>query len=355
MPRLLLLASATVGGFCLALVGCENGSPTGPTSATTRRPEMSADLTAISATTTFSGVWRTMKPVPARRKWLAAGVLDKSIVVVGGATGQTGALRRVDAYNVETRTWTQLRSLPAPRELVLGATPINGKLYVAGGRAGNTTAFPDEKTLFVYDPMTNSWTRKADMPRAGCTGVQANIRGQLYVYTLCGTSDDRTLFAKYNPSTNKWVRLPLPDRPDEQIHQGSPVAGAIEGKFYLTGGIDAWGRPDRMLHVYDPLTKSWTTKSPMPTGRDAAFAAVFHGKLFVAGGLVWPEGGSSVTTDVVEAYDPVSDSWSTGPSMLAARSQGASAWAAGRFYAIGGVEALPGGLSSRVEALSTTH
>jgi N-acetylneuraminic acid mutarotase len=282
---------------------------------------------------------------------MAAGVLDKSIVLVGGQTGQT-TLSRVDAYNVETKTWTRLRSLPAPRELVLGATPINGKLYVAGGRAGSTTDFPDEKTLFVYDPTTNTWTRKADMPRAGCTGVQANVRGQLYVYTLCGTSDDLTLFAKYNPSTDKWVRLPLPDRPDEQAHQGGPVAGAIDGKFYLTGGIDAWGRPDRVLHVYDPATETWTTKSPMPTGRDGAFAAVFHGKLFVAGGLVWPEGGSMVATDVVEAYDPVSDSWSTGPSMLAPRSSGASASAGGRFYAMGGVEAS-GSVSNSVEALST--
>ena len=279
---------------------------------------------------------------------MAAGVLDKSIVLVGGRTGQT-TLSRVDAYNVETRTWRQLPPLPAPRELMLGATLINGKLYVAGGRTPDGI---DRKTLFVYDPVTNTWTRKADMPRAGCTGVQANVGGQLYVYTLCGTSDDLTLFAKYNPSTDKWVRLPLPALLSE-IHQFSPVAGAINGKFYLTGGADAWGRPDRVLHVYDPATRSWTAKSPMPTGRDNAFAAVFGGKLLVAGGLVWPEGGSMVATDVVEAYDPVTDSWSTGPSMLAPRSQGASATAGGKFYAMGGMEAS-GVVSNAVEALSTS-
>ena len=60
-------------------------------------------------------------------------------------------------------------------------------------------------------------------------------------------------------------------------------------------------------------------------------------------------------TDVVEAYDPVTDTWSTGPSMLVARSQGGSAWAGGKFYTLGGVEDLPTGLSDRVEALSTSY
>ena len=88
---------------------------------------------------------------------MGVGVLDKSIVVVGGWTGHT-TLTRVDAYNVETRTWIQLRSLPAPRELVLGATAINGKLYVAGGRSADAMN-REEKTLFVYDPGTNTWSR----------------------------------------------------------------------------------------------------------------------------------------------------------------------------------------------------
>jgi N-acetylneuraminic acid mutarotase len=277
----------------------------------------------------------------------AADVLGKSIVVVGGLSGdELHALSRVDAFNVETRTWTALKSLPIPLYDVNGATPVQGKLYVSGGRSS-----PDEdcaKTLFVYDPATNSWTRKADMPRTGCHGVQANILGQLYIYTLyTGSAAEPTLFASYNPRTDKWVRRPIPD----EIHQAYPVGGAINDKFYLTGGIDASGQPSRVLHVYDPATKMWTKKSPMPTGRDNSFGAVFHGKLFVAGGVVprdvW------VSTDVVEAYDPLTDTWATGPSMLAPRGHGASARAGGKFFTIDGI--TDGALSSRVEALSTRY
>jgi N-acetylneuraminic acid mutarotase len=281
--------------------------------------------------------------LPARWR-TAAGVLGNSIVVVGGQ-GTQGTLRRVDAYNVETRTWTALKSLPAPRYDLIGATAIHGKLYVAGGASANGDCV---RTLFVYDPATNSWTRKADMPRTGCHGVQANILGQLYIYTLyTGSAAEPTLFASYNPRTDKWVRRPIPD----EIHQAYPVGGAINDKFYLTGGIDASGQPSRVLHVYDPATKMWTKKSPMPTGRDNSFGAVFHGKLFVAGGVVprdvW------VSTDVVEAYDPLTDTWATGPSMLAPRGHGASARAGGKFFTIDGI--TDGALSSRVEALSTRY
>jgi N-acetylneuraminic acid mutarotase len=331
----------TICGVCITLVACGGPSAVGPTDPGTIAPRAPTADAAVSALA-FNGTWRTNPSLLPKRWRTAAGVLGKSIVVVGGR-GSQGTLSRVDAYNVETRTWTALKSLPAPRYDVIGATPIHGKLYVAGGRSTGENCV---RTLFVYDPATNSWTRKADMPSKGCLGVQANVLGQLYVYTLYTGSNP--LFASYNPGTDKWVRRPL--IPDE-AYQSYPVGGAINGKFYLTGGIDASGQPARVLYAYDPAARRWTKKSNMPTGRDGAFAAVGRGKLFVAGGVVprdvW------VSTDVVEAYDPLTDTWATGPSMLAPRGFGASAWAGGRFFTIDGL--TDGALSSRVEALSTVY
>jgi N-acetylneuraminic acid mutarotase len=227
-----------------------------------------------------------------------------------------------------------------------GATPVHGKLYVSGGRSS-----PDEdcgKTLFVYDPATNSWTRKADMPFKGCLGVQAHVLGQLYVYTFPQSPPDIRLFASYNPKTDKWVRRPLP----KGSHLAYPVAGAINEKFYLTSGQGASEPFAKELEVYDPATRTWTTKSPMPTARAVASAAVLHGKLFVAGGVV-DRNGEAVVTDIVEAYDPVTDTWATGPSMPTARGHAASAWAGGKFYTIDGIRGGP--LTSVVEALSTSY
>jgi len=284
-------------------------------------------------------------PSLAPARWRsAADVLGKSIVVVGGFSPD-GPLRRVDAYSLETRKWTALRSLPVPLYDAIGATAIKGKLYVAGGRSSEDGGCA--KTLFVYDPVTNFWTRQADMPSRGCHGVQDNISGQLYVYSLyTGIPAQPTLFASYDPKLNRWVRRRVPP----SVYQSWPTGGAVNDKFYLTGGIDMSGQVNRELQAYDPATRTWSTKSPMLTGRDGAFAAVFHGKLFVVGGVtprdVWE------LTDVVEAYDPLTDTWATGPSMLGPRGFGASAWAGGKFFTIDGTE---GSLSSRVEALSTSY
>jgi N-acetylneuraminic acid mutarotase len=308
---------------------------------------MTASSVASFSALTFNGTWRRMASLRPARWRHAGGVLGKSIVVVGGLSGdELHALSRVDAFNVETRIWSALADLPVPLYDANGATTINNrKLYVTGGRSGPNAS--PLRSLYVYDLATKSWSRKADMPLRGVIGVQANIQGKLYVYTHTLSPTDPHLFASYNPKTDKWVRLPSPHRG----HFAYPVAGSINGKFYLTSGQ---GEPfaDRTLEVYDPATRTWTTKRPMPTARAVASAAVVHGKLFVAGGVV-DRNGLAVSTDVLEAYDPLKDTWATGPSLPTARGHAVAAWAGGKFFVIDGI--ADGSLSSRVEALSTTY
>jgi hypothetical protein len=282
---------------------------------------------------------------PARWRHSAA-LLGKVIVVVGGLSGdELHALRRVDGFDVETRTWSALADLPVPLYEANGATTINNsKLYVTGGRS--VPSGTPLRSLYVYDLATNSWSRKADMPLGGAIGVQANIHGKLYVYTFPLTPSKPSLFASYNPKTDRWVRLPPPNH----SHFANPVAGSIDGKFYITSGQ---GEPlgDRTLEVYDPATRTWSTRSPMPTARAVASAAVAHGKLFVAGGVV-DRNGVAAATDIVEAYDPSTDSWATGPSLPTARGLAAAVWA-GKLFVIDGIG--DGALSSQVEALSTRY
>lgn len=63
--------------------------------------------------------------------------------------------------------------------------------------------------------------------------------------------------------------------------------------------------------------------------------------------------GVGVVTGAIEAYDPLSDSWATGPSMPTPRAHAAAAWLGGKFYTIDGIEG--GTLTSVVEALSTSY
>ena len=310
--------------------------------------------------TEVPGIWRQMPSIIPARAEMAADVSVKSIVVVGGASQQQPAgMTRVDAYNIETKTWTRLAPLPAPR-LRHGATTINGKIYVAGGLGPpviNGDLQPT-KTLFVYDPATNTWARKADLPVPTYVSLQANVLGRLYVYAL-GNDFTPDYFMAYSPRADKWVlRLPLPP----SRHFGGVMA-ALDGKLYLTNGLTrARVNPyNRELDVYDPATNSWTVKSPMLSlygGSTGTVAAAFHRKIWIASTpsefVTDSTGSHYLSNRGVQVYDPATDEWKYGPLMLKNSSGGVAALAGGRIYVIGGYD-LEGNRTSVVQALSTSY
>jgi N-acetylneuraminic acid mutarotase len=353
-----MLTYKRISAICsLGLVVAACGEPSTQPDTTT---------TSLQATpllsTPVTGTWRKMPSIVPARAEMAAAVIDKSIVVVGGFNmggwKQRFAVRRVDAYNVETGTWTQLRSLPEPR-FRHGATTIRGKIYVAGGVTVITDPddpkFGDLKphnSLFVYDPVTDRWSRKADMPQPTYESKQAKLFGRLYVYAP-GNDFAPDRFSAYRPATDKWVSLaPPPSR-----HIAGAMA-ALDGKLYLTDGLSQTLGNNGELDVYDPATGSWTVKSPKLLPGSGTVAATFHGKLWIAGSpseLVSQDGGQQyLSLRGVQVYDPVADEWNHGPLMLSSSRGGAAAWAGGRFFVIGGFD-NDGELTGVVQALRTSY
>ena len=54
--------------------------------------------------------------------------------------------------------WTKIANFPIPEEELYGAV-VNNKFYVLGGFGQATMGL-----VFEYDPATDKWTRKKDMP-----------------------------------------------------------------------------------------------------------------------------------------------------------------------------------------------
>ncbi len=160
----------------------------------------------------------------------------------------------------------------------------------------------------MYDPGTNKWTQKANMPDRGRGGVTAVIKRKLYVYTECDDSnvcDHANTLDRYDPDTDQWTFL------SELALRGFShqfgVGGAIDGKFYLAGGSS------RELHVYDPATNQWTASEAPFERRYAAGGAVLGGKLYVIGGggapILDPERPNFRQTSI---YNPATSTWSLG-------------------------------------------
>jgi N-acetylneuraminic acid mutarotase len=315
--------SPTILGVCLLLAACDGGPSR---DLTAPEPEAGTVDRQSGSLPAASNTWRRTSPMVGARAWMPAATIKGTIYVVGGVRGMSGAVEAtatLQAYDVATNTWSVRKSLPFVNSGMNGASVINGRLYVTGGYG--------RRTLLVYNPERNTWTRKADMPDDGFYGAQGVIGGLLYVYA--GATFGFHKFWRYNPGTDSWARLPTP----LHLHE-FPAAGVIAGKFYLAGGDD-WG-PTAALDVYNPATNTWTTKASMPEPRSRSASAVIAGKLYVAG-------GPNATARV---YDPGTDSWAVAAPMPAARSNAAGvATGSGRFFVIGGV-APDGTILRRVEA-----
>jgi N-acetylneuraminic acid mutarotase len=108
---------------------------------------------------------------------------------------------------------------------------------------------------------------------------------------------------------------------------------------YVIGGADAaTSTVLSTVDAFDTTTGTWSTKTPMPTPRYLGAAAVVNNRICVVGGvnlLAGPSG--TLALDTMECYDPVTDSWSSGPGLPTGR-QGLGFDAVGSFaYAVGGV------------------
>jgi N-acetylneuraminic acid mutarotase len=251
-----------------------------------------------------------------------------------------------------TSPWKKGAPFPEPDEELYGVT-ANGKLYVMGGWGDGKARGAN----YEYDPATDRWTKKTPMPRPAHHTALAALNGKIYAFggfvapattgIPLGAAWEPIADAwEFNPATDSWKPLaPLPGK------RGSAIAAEVDGKIYVIGGattmegskdpfFTAFG-PAKVLatnDVYDPATNKWESRNPMSVPRNHAFGGVVNGKIYVIGGRTGQAFILSATnTDVVEEYNPASNTWSIPMErMPTARSGGASGTDGRRIYVAGG-------------------
>jgi N-acetylneuraminic acid mutarotase len=135
------------------------------------------------------------------------------------------------------------------------------------------------------------------------------------------------------------------------IKRGSAAANIVNGKVYVMGGATtAEGSKDVAISnattannlvrndIYDIASNTWSAGAPMALPRNHMFSGVVNGKIYIIGGRVAHAFvAASQNTDVVEQYDPATNTW--GPQMTkmpTARSGGGWATYGGKIYVAGG-------------------
>lgn len=173
----------------------------------------------------------------------------------------------------------------------------------------NALSTPDDTPARTFSFVTNN------KPDTGPFGAGHNVE-----FTLSG----RTLSA-----SNTWAsRTPMPSN---RAYLG--LTAANNGKLYAIGGHVS----DSTNEEYDPATNSWRSRRPMPTPRGTlGLVTARNGKIYAIGGQQYPS-GQLLIIDVVEEYDPATDTWTTKAPMPTPRYGFATAIAGnGKIYTIGG-------------------
>jgi len=83
----------------------------------------------------------------------------------------------------------------------------------------------------------------------------------------------------YNPITDKWTKkadMPTPRR--------GFSASVVNGKIYIIGGMSVPNVASATVLIYNLATGEWTEKSNISTARDILSTSVVNGKIYAIGG-----------------------------------------------------------------------
>src|SRR5207245_74429 len=138
----------------------------------------------------------------------------------------------------------------------------------------------------------------------------------------------------YDTASNTWRLLaPLPSP------RSDADAVAVSCKIYVIGGFSSTFSNSTSsflstIQAYDIISNTWSTLAPMATPRDHVVAAVCGNDIFVIGGATNP---FFTATSVVEAYQIGNNQWVTGIApMPTPRWEMAAAQIGNTLYVVGG-------------------
>ncbi len=318
--------------------------------------------------------WTLKADMPTARSDFSTSVVDGKIFVIGGSArldiDEYGdmSLSTVEMYDPETDVWERKADMPTVRSGV-SVSVVDGKIYAIGGSALKkvavkvdqvTRGFRHESkelpTVEMYDPTTDTWTQKADMPTPRKTKTCV-VDGKIYAIGGWSTTHEQSQLEAveiYDPATNTWAKAQGMNHA-----RCSAAISVVNGEIYAMGGI-GWP-PNRdesgqylsdiylsSVEVFNPKTNQWHERTEMSVPKAEHSTSVIDGKIYVMGGY-FLEGRRVKTLSAIEVYDPATDRWTQEPDMLIGKSGHATAVIDGQIYILGGNGGVGKGLLTSVE------
>lgn len=104
----------------------------------------------------YTDSWEVLNEMAIARYDFGVGILEDRLYAIGGMGSDNTVLDSVELYSFETKTWSDLRSLPSPRA-AMACREWDGKLFCVGGHTEGTGSI-QVSDVFTFDPYKEEWT-----------------------------------------------------------------------------------------------------------------------------------------------------------------------------------------------------
>ncbi|KAH8660341.1 kelch repeat protein [Xylariales sp. PMI_506] len=136
-------------------------------------------------------------PYPCSRSYHAMTSDGSETIYIHAGCPEKGRLSDLWAFNVTSRTWTELPAAPSPPRGGTSIAAHQGKLYRMNGFDGQTE---QGGALDIYDVASSSWSTHLFQPD-GVDGPEARSVSALLPVKVAGTDYVITLFGERDPSS----------------------------------------------------------------------------------------------------------------------------------------------------------
>ena len=294
--------------------------------------------------------WKNAAPSPFARVESPAAVVGDKLFLFGGFTDDLGASNELDVYDPASDTWTRRKDMPT--HVTHLNTAIDGNIiWFAGGFKGKHPG-PVTNEVWKYDIAADAWFVGPPLPEPRGGGGLAIVDHKLHYFG--GFKADRNTDAGDHWSLSleggkSWQReadLPHP--------RGHVTAAVLDGKMYALGGTHGHDITQIDLNFcdrYDPATKKWSAIASLPDGRShfESSTIIHKGRILIVGGRCnSSQPPRNVVGDMLE-YDPKADAWQVVGTMPEKVLAPAAAIVSGRIVVTGG------GLNNPRPLTAATH
>jgi N-acetylneuraminic acid mutarotase len=312
--------------FLLSIISCQKSNPVAADTGENQQPAA-----------TNENKWVTKANMPTARGYFNGAEVGGKMYLFGGILDlSANNSDAVEAYDLETDTWTKKNKMPV-KILGLAAAALDGKIYTFGGRTGNLYSGTTLNYTYLYDPATDSWTRKADMPSSRAFMTASVIDGK--IYTIGGSLNGYEaciIVQMYDPATDTWT-----NKASLQRARSGHTANVFNGKIYVIGGGNSDnngpGTAYPYFDVYDPVMDSWISKEDLAQSRIGHGAGVISNKLYICSGF-----SSANELNDLREYDFTSNIWTAKAALTLPRRMFATCIYNNKLFIFGGISGAQG-------------